>query len=523
MKISSFLAGIFLVVLIVSCDNDPTTLGSEFINVDPNGTILEDDFMVKTFSNKLNAVQTDNFTSALVGSYSDGVYGQSNFDFVTQVQFSAVNPNFGEDPELSKVVIDIPYYSTPIGTSGEATLYEIDSTYGDGSINLKIYRNRFFLSAFNSNDVTQRATYFSDENPVEGLLVPDDLILNQGDLVPDAVEVEVMDDDNNVVERLSPRLRVEQSVDGSQTNLISYFNELILDQEGTQNLSSASNFNNYFRGLYFQAENVNDELIYLDYQNAFIELTVTSTQNINGVDQRFDSAFRITPGGIAVNFIESNIPQSTLDEIQNGSEASGSEKMYLKGGDGSIALIDLFSGEPDPITQLTPLEELQLQEILVNDAFIEFYVDQSAALSNTEQPERIVIYNAETRSPLADFLLSETERADVVNSNLFHLGRLQREDEGNVDSPGVKYRINVTDHVNNIILGNIDNDRLALAVSQNVNLFNRSEVDGITQPVEIPAILLGTAISHEGTVLHGNLSSDLSKRPVLKLFYTPTK
>jgi ABC-type lipoprotein export system ATPase subunit len=140
-------------------------------------------------------------------------------------------------------------------------------------------------------------------------------------------------------------------------------------------------------------------------------------------------------------------------------------------------------------------------------------VDQTAVTAGSAEPERILIYDFVTGNYLADFELSGTG----ITSNLNHLGRLQVDSSGNR-----KYRIRLTTHIRRILEDDLDNNRLALVVSQNVSLLGFSKVKAQTQPLSIRAIPISAAISHEGTVLHGNLSSDPTKRLKLKIFYTET-
>jgi hypothetical protein len=103
---------------------------------------------------------------------------------------------------------------------------------------------------------------------------------------------------------------------------------------------------------------------------------------------------------------------------------------------------------------------------------------------------------------------------------------LEREEEDDLSSAGVKYRIRIADYLSRLVQidqSNLDGSetRLAIAVSQNVGSITQNEVLDPTQPVNIDNIQLGTAISHEGVVLHGNLSSDIELRPKLTVFYTP--
>ena len=66
---------IAIVFVLISCDTDPTELGSEFLGIDINNIIVEEDFDVTAYSAGLNPVQTNNFSSVQLGIYDDPIYG----------------------------------------------------------------------------------------------------------------------------------------------------------------------------------------------------------------------------------------------------------------------------------------------------------------------------------------------------------------------------------------------------------------------------------------------------------------
>ena len=73
---------IAIVFVLTSCDNDPTELGSDFLGIDVDNTIIEEDFDVIAFSANLNPVQTNNLGSVQLGTYNDPIYGTTKHEFV---------------------------------------------------------------------------------------------------------------------------------------------------------------------------------------------------------------------------------------------------------------------------------------------------------------------------------------------------------------------------------------------------------------------------------------------------------
>ncbi|GAK95775.1 hypothetical protein JCM19294_2557 [Nonlabens tegetincola] len=130
---------------ILSCDQDPTTIGQDLIGVDPNDIIKETEFEVTAYSQRLDAVQTGSQIVStadrphVLGIYDDPIYGRTEYSFVSQLSLPFANPDFGgndtdpsiPEPIIESVSIEIPYYSRVTGIDESTTLYENDSLYNE--------------------------------------------------------------------------------------------------------------------------------------------------------------------------------------------------------------------------------------------------------------------------------------------------------------------------------------------------------------------------------------------------------
>jgi hypothetical protein len=514
---------------LVSCDNDLNSLGNGLVGIDPNATILQQEFDVTTFSSNVNPVQTDNFNSYLLGTYNDPVYGRSDYSIVSQLVPSFLTPDFDQDedpatlPVLKSVFIELPYFSTATGVDGEATTYRIDSIYGSGFSDLKIYRNKFLLNDFDPSNPSLSATYFSDfGNSVRAVStgMDADLIYENNNFVPSDAQVIILNEDGDVIERKSPRLRIPLN----STEQLAYWSDILFDSD-PDDFRSNSNFKDFFRGLFITMTPVGSDpgtLIYLNLSEAAVIFSIESP--IEGLPEPILSGYRFdfnsaAANSIQANFIETDVSPGISTAIVNSfNEDIGSENIYLKGGPGAMGFIDLFGADNDGDGEADALTQIIADQWLVNDAILELFVDQSVVTGGKSEPERIIIYNFETGRVLLDFAIGS--QGTLPNSNQDHLGRLERVELDDTNSDGVKYRLRLTNHVNAIINGIVENDRLAVAVTQNVGLFNNSLVKDQTSPIEINTVTEGSAISHEGTVLHGNLSTEVDKRPKFTIFYS---
>ena len=202
-------------------------------------------------------------------------------------------------------------------------------------------------------------------------------------------------------------------------------------------------------------------------------------------------------------------------------DLEGDDFLYLKGGEGSMAVIELFAEdefgntEEDYLNEFRDIDgEQTTPKRLINEAFLEFYVEES--MSNADIPNRVYIYDLDNNSVLFDYALDQSISTTSSDSKLVHLVPLATE----TDSDGVehkKYKIRLTDHLNNIVINDSTNVKLGLLVSSNVGQISLNEFKNID---DIQGVPTGTVLSPKSVVLHGNNSPNPTKHPKLNIYYT---
>lgn len=534
-----------IVITLAACDNDLNTLGTDFLGVNLDSIIKTETFNVVTFSSALNPVQTNRFGSQPFGIYEDPVYGRSTYEFATQARIPAINPDFGTAVEIDSVVLSIPLFSRVTVIDGENRSYALDSIYnGEATTFFNLYENNLFLSDFDTQDLTAPARYFSNLGP-SFASNKGPLLLGNIPFKPNAAEVRLITSDVNgdrvlngasdfvVNSREAPALRtvIARAGDVNSPILnanIDYWRQKIFNQQGSTNLSSIREFQNFFRGFYFEiATNTSPEgnFSHLNVNQGAVIIYYKSV--LSNAENPTSATYRIAFAGNRATLINNNLNPAILSSIQaGGNQVTGDANLYLKGGPGAMAFVDLFGADLNMDGEADALTALKARDVIINDATLTFFVDQSQVTAGRTEPERIIIYDSENNVALADFVIATGNNAVAsINSNTGHLGRLVRSDSGNLNSPGVSYTLRLTNHVTNILAGRTENVRLAIAVSQNVDLFGAPPFvldNNAGNAITISQILASTAISHEGTILHGNTSPEISKRPVLKISYTET-
>src|SRR5690606_4056578 len=128
--------------------------------------------------------------------------------------------------------------------------------------------------------------------------------------------------------------------------------------------------------LYFKAEDLNGNgrmmLLNFGATTANVTLNYSKAPISETSDERINSTYVMNFTGNRVNFLsnEFTIPLSDGDDI------NGDEKLYLKGGQGSMALIDLFDGDNLDETPGDNMFELFKKDFLKTDINGDFVRDE---------------------------------------------------------------------------------------------------------------------------------------------------
>lgn len=513
------LSSFTLIVLSFSaCQEDFSSVGSDIIN-DPNFEFdIYDEATVVAYSRRAHPVQTNNLPLYQLGVYNDAVFGQTEASVLAQVTMQQTNPSFGENPEIERVILSIPYLHTATGTGDNAT-YTLDSIYGSSPFKLSIYESKFFLRDLDPNSgFNDPQKYYSNQGPLFQSFLGELLYENdEFKPSPDAVVLNPEEEDEEI---LTPRLRVE--LDG---DAVEFFKQKILDQEGSDFLLNNTNFKNHFRGIYFIAEALGNQgtTILLDMARPTIEIVYShddpnpggGDRSIQDEPERIESSFILNFNGINVNTFKNNMPPE-LEELLNNPATSGAENLYVKGGAGTITVIELFGKDLDGNNVADELDNLRSKRWLINEANLTVHVNRNLVAGGKTEPERLYLYDLNNNRVLIDYQLDNYTPAGVpIDFKTNHLGRLKRDGSGN----GESYRFRITSHISNLINKDSTNVRLGLVVSPNITLLTNQDLQNVTPP-GIKKVPTSNVISPEGTVIYGSNHPEEDKRIKLNIYYT---
>ncbi len=403
---------------------------------------------------------------------------------------------------------------------------DLDSIYGDRNvpINLKVERSTYFLRDLDPNTSFQESQqYFSNQqfSPsfVSDVLfdgqfeISDKEILLKNEDDPDTTDI----DESEQFGKLDPGIRVPLD--------IAFFQENLIDKEGSSELLSQANFVEFIRGIHLSIPD--DIMFLLDIRNANITVYYNYDRfdTADDVIEKANSSYTLSllvgsqtglVAGNAVNTLNNDpYPSPIMDEMDTDI-ANDVSRVYLKGGAGSYAEIKLF--DRDNGEEI--LDQIRANNWIINEANLTFYVDEAtlAASGGIIEPPRIYLYNAETGRIIFDPDRDVSESRTLLGQYLNYGGILEEEN-------GIsKYTFRITDHVNNMVVRDSTNATLGLVLTPNIEFVGvaNAMLDDPTRPEE--NVPVANTITPLGTVLFGSNVGQANSEKQLKLeiFYTET-
>jgi len=377
------LVAVFFLVFLGSCDKDFNTIGGDIIGDDHFDLLAYRDAKVNAFNQRVGVIQSNNLDVNPLGVYNNPVFGKTIAHFVTQLEVSSsnINPTYGENIEVESVELIIPYFSKRTNTNddGEST-YKLDSIYGTAlsKMKLDVYENGYFLRDLDPNsNFTQSQKYYTDQKAdfdanIVGNRLNDDEAVSQNDEFffdpAERVATTVDEDDNETVTRSAPAMVLKLNKD--------FFKTKILSSQGKSKMVNNNLFKNYFRGLYFKIDELgaSNTLALLNFKQGKITIKYKEDLVSGEETTRVDKVVELNLLGNTVSLQETTNSPVYENALSSSNSTTGDPSLYLKGGSGSMAIIELFT--------LEELEDLRAKRWLVNEANLTFYIENTLMGTN---------------------------------------------------------------------------------------------------------------------------------------------
>ena len=602
MHINSFFKPLLFlasILLFVSCDKEYSAVGDALIG-ENHFELAKGTYGVVAYNEKITPIESKNLPINALGISDNPAFGKTNANFVTQLTLAVEGPTFTTitaAPAIDSVYLSVPYFTdalktTPI-TSGGYT-YELDSIYGEpkAKIKLSIYESGRYMG--NQNGTAQ--TFYTNQNAEFD--AQKKLFGTDGRLNNDA------DKSQNDEFFYDPTQHIETTTDaaakktyayiapGMRLKLSTAFFDSKIIHAPAGSLASNDVFINYFKGLYFKVEQSGSDkgsLAMINFAKGKITVYYKEdkktkeddpkTPNIDEtVIERVPKTLILNLSGNTVSLLEqSNTNTDYATATSNPNRILGDEKLYLKGGEGSVAVINLFSAtdnynyevlknaDKKPIDEngnlipvdsngnakegyyliytknYTPngisdeLEDIRFPLIddsqgqiyhsiknrwLINEANLVFNIDANA-MKDSYEPNRLYMYDFTNNTTILDYYLGAS-LANKLTSKIAFGGYLTKDV---TSKKGTSYKIRVTNHIRNLVKdADVKNVKLGLVVTEDINTADMSKL--ATSSLFISQAPKASVMNPLGTVLYGGRSTSNptdTKLLKLEIYYTKPK
>lgn len=486
-----------------SRDTDGDGVDNEFDTEPENG---ENDNDGDGVSNRVeSAAGTDPLDADSVDANGDGINDKDDTAIIAN--------NFAKKVELDSIYVN--------GINYDAVNKDVPTT-----VNLKVQRSTYFLRDLDPNSNFQESQQYYSSQQFAPDFVSDVLFEGAVEISNEEILIARKDDESteDVDESLTftkrnPGIRVALDNDFFQTN--------ILNKEGSSELLSQANFTEFIRGLHFSTidEEGNEVYFMFDLRNTNITMTYTyqsysETATNNRVTNEKDFTFTFLAQAANNAPINGNAVNTLLTEnygpqiVEALSSEENASRIYLKGGPGTYAEINLF--EENGAENI--IERIRAENWVVNEANLVFYVDREQLDANGSQlePPRLYLYNTKSKFPLINVNTEQSVSQDLFGYYRNYDGIIQK-----TNGKGTKYSIKITDHINNLVVRDSANTTLGLTLTSNIQNWNVANAKLPNREEDLPVASTVTPI---GTVLYGSnlLATDpnYDKRLRLEIFYT---
>lgn len=532
------------VVFFTSCDKDFNSIGGDLVGNDHFG-LESKTFNVLAYNQKINAVQSSNLPVNALGVYEDAVFGTTTASFVTQLTLASVNPVIGNNVQVDSVILSVPYFYTPLPNpdleSGE-NLYRLDSIYGNkdlGKIKLNIYENGYFMRDLDpSTGFLEAQRYYtnqaSDFETLKGSVVLNDAAdVSQNTAFffnPKAVKETTTTDGKAATTQSVPAMRLALNK--------SYFKTKIIDAAASGKLVTNDVFKNYFRGLYFKVEKSDSNPGVLSMMNFKAGTIIVYYKEDSSTDNtvKVSKSIQLNLTGNTVNLLSNDVTNATAytNAAANPNTTTGDEKLYLKGGEGAMTVLELFektdllgydangnvtgpNGVYDELDELRRKDPVTGKSILINEANLVFHVD-GATMGSNKIPNRVYLYDLTNNTAIIDYAFDQTRVLTDKTGHLIYGGLLNP-----VNTADKTYKFRITNHIRTLIQ-NADstNVKLGVVVTEDINNTGMNKLRVPLQPgTTLTKVPQASVMSPLGVVLHGaNSSVPADKKLKLEIYYT---
>ena len=400
-KIKSILSVFLFGGLMVSCNSDSDDLGKNLFDGNSvTGNQVSYDLVAYNINNG-DVVRADSYAlqRATLGAFTEGQFGTQKSAYVTQVRLSKYAPDFGTNPMVDSVVLEIkPQYDattkavtttdvTHEGQAAKQTLTKYEAVkYGNPAATMNIDVHDV-VTTDNNLGAVGTEILSNKQGVTNGTLLGTKVF--SGNVY--AVSINKTSDNTNLLTREAGlRIKLDKN----------YFKTKIADKNGATELSNESNFINYFKGLKISVRENDGYLINF----APNEVTMTMYYKSGGKS----NTFSFDLGSSNVHFSQISYNRTTIfNNVMAGIDrTNGDPLLYMQGMGGPGAGIRI------PENAIEALKTLRRdRRAAIVSAKIRLYTDTSVWNNSYTKPDNFLVKKEGETDFIADI------KAMLYNNN----------------------------------------------------------------------------------------------------------
>ena len=468
-KIKSILSVFLFGGLMVSCNSDADDLGKNLFDGNSvTGNQVSYDLVTYNINNG-DVVRADSYAlqRATLGAFTEGQFGMQKSAYVTQVRLSKYAPDFGTNPVVDSVVLEIkPQYdattktvtTTDVTHGGQAakqalTKYEAVK-YGNpaATMNIDVHEIATDLGAVGTEKLSN--------SPVATSGLPLGTKVFSGNVY--AVSINKTSDNTALLTReAGVRIQLDKN----------YFRDKIANKSGATEQSNESNFINYFKGLKISVRENDGYLINF----APNEVTMTMYYRAGGKS----NTFSFDLGSSNVHFSQiSYTRSSTFNTVMaNINSINGDPLLYMQGMGGPGAGIKLNGAG---ISDLKRLYKERGAAIL--SAKVRLYTDTNTWNNSYTKPVGFLV----RKQGETDFI---TDLKTMLGNSNYSLVKAY-----STNSNPSYYNIDITKTIKDIVEKEVEAKDLVINIGEyltsNGNLVSEDYNNNVSSPYR--AVFVGT-------------------------------
>lgn len=432
-----------------NCESEADNLGSQFFEgASAEGVNKAYDVIAYNISNN-DTIRSDasKLTYATLGAFNEPQFGLQKSSYVTQARLSTYNPDFGTNPVVDSVVLEIkPVYPT----DSVKTVTDDKFVYPDGNVEAKKVTNTYPVTKYGNKNLklTVNVHEVTDFLGAPSDIVYSDQVVNYSTLLGSKQiggtvtgTTITKKTDNSELYKSDPYIRVNLDKN--------FFQNKIIAKKGQPELSDASNFIRYFKGIRISVAENDGYIFKFTPNDTQIKIYYKSDVTSNGTTKATAAVYPISLGSGNVHFNQiANVRTGTPSEPYGKTAAvnyqTGDKRLYAQGMGGPSVGIRI------PAATVAQVRELyKTQKIGILSAKIKLYADTSVWNNSYEKPTNFTSEYFDPTKPQSERRDMSTFLSDLAAFSAN--GAIQLIKGYNLDKNPAYYELTVTQTFKDII------------------------------------------------------------------------